>query len=339
MKRIAIIGAGIGGLTLARALHDIGEVTVFEKGRGVGGRMATRREGDHSFDHGAQCFTIRTPQFQAWLAPLQAAGLVAEWSGRVVNLSAGRITGPRYWRERHFVGVPGMNAIARHLAGGLDIRTNLEVAPLSDAAGPIHLASSEGEALGAFDLVVSTTTPHQTQALFANVAAIPSLEHPRMKPCHALMVALDRPWEQDWIAAKIMDGPLKWVSVDSSKPGRDRGVARIVAHTRSEWSRQQADTAARLLEPILLEALAGAMPFPLPEPALVKAHRWRSALVSRTQRSGPVLDLPLGVAATGDWAASSRIEEVVLSALELARHIKQAFDAGSTPALDKVRSA
>ena len=339
MKRIAIIGAGIGGIALARALDGIADVTVFEMGRGVGGRMATRREGDHSFDHGAQCFTIRTPQFQAWLAPLQEAGLVAEWSGRVVNLRAGRITGPRYWRERHFVGVPGMNAIARHLATGLDVRTNVEIAPLVASAGPVHLSSAEGEALGAFDLVVSTTTPHQTQALFANVAAIPSLEHPRMKPCHALMVALDRPWGEDWIAAKIMDGPLKWLSVDSSKPGRDRAVARIVAHTHSEWSRQYADTEARVLEPILLEALAGAMPFPLPEPALVKAHRWRSALVSTTQRSGPVLVLPLGVAATGDWTASSRIEEVVLSAVDLARRIVQSLDAGAALAMDKASSA
>ncbi|MGY6707447.1 MAG: NAD(P)/FAD-dependent oxidoreductase [Rhizobiaceae bacterium] len=323
MKRIAIIGAGIGGIALAHALSGGAQVTVFEKGRGVGGRMATRREGDHAFDHGAQCFTVRTPQFESWLAPLREQGLVAEWSGRVVNLSAGRITGPRHWRERHLVGVPGMNAIARHLAAGLDVRSNVEIAPIAAAAGTVPLASIAGESLGAFDLVVSTTTPHQTRALFADLPAIASLEQPRMKPCHALMLALEGPWPQDWIAAKIMDGPVKWVSVDSSKPGRDASKARLVAHTRSGWSRHHADTPARLLEPILVDALANAMPFPLPRPALVKAHRWRSALVSRTQRSGPMLDPALGVAATGDWAASSRIEEAVLSALELARRIEE----------------
>lgn len=321
MKRIAIIGAGIGGLALASALRDVALVTVFEKGRGVGGRMATRREGEHSFDHGAQCFTVRTTAFQAWLKPLTAAGLVDEWSGPVVNLEAGRLIGPRHWRERHLVGVPGMNAIARHLAAGHAVRTEVEVAPLGPSAGAMELVSTGGEPLGEYDLVVSTTTPHQTRALFAGVLAMPGLDRPRMKPCHALMVALDAPWRQDWIAAKVLDGPIKWISIDSTKPGRDRARASIVAHTRSSWSRQHAETPTALLGDVLFDALGRAMPAPLSSANVVKAHRWRSALVGKTERPGPFLDHSLGIAATGDWTASSRIEEVVLSALELARRI------------------
>lgn len=323
MMRVAIIGAGIGGVALAHALRDEASVSVFEKGRGVGGRMATRRAGEHAFDHGAQCFTVRTPQFQEWLEPLRHAGLVAEWTGPVVNLSCGRVTGPRHWHERHLVGVPGMNAIARQRARGLDVRTSVEVAPIRLGNGPVRLATVDGEELGVFDLVVSTTTARRTHALFEGVTALPALSRARMKPCHALMVALDPPWHEEWIAAKVMEGPIKWISVDSSKPGRDASMARIVAHTRSGWSRHHADASASLLAPILVEALANALPFALEEPVLVKAHRWRSALVSRTERAGPWLDTSTGMAATGDWTASSRIEEVVLSALELAQRIKR----------------
>lgn len=319
MKRIAIIGAGIGGVTLAHALHGKAEVRLFEKGRGVGGRMATRREGSHSFDHGAQCFTARTDEFRSWLEPLRRAGLVAEWSGSVVNLSSGCIAGPRHWQERHLVGVPGMNAIARHLAESLDVAANTDVAPLGAPGEYLALRSVDGTDLGTFDLVVSTTTPHQTRALFQALPPFAHLEGPRMKPCHALMVALDRPWEEEWIAAKVLDGPLKWISVDSSKPGREQSAARLVAHTRSSWSRLHDDTNAALLEPILLQALKAALPFAMGEPVLVKAHRWRSAIVARSQRSGPLFAQQHGIAATGDWAASSRIEEVVLSALRLAR--------------------
>lgn len=54
MKRIAIIGAGLAGLTLAREINASADVHVFEKYHGVGGRMAHRHLEGFDFDHGAQ---------------------------------------------------------------------------------------------------------------------------------------------------------------------------------------------------------------------------------------------------------------------------------------------
>lgn len=55
--RVAVVGAGIAGITAARTLAQAGwQVTVFEKSRGAGGRMATRRTAFGGFDHGAQFF-------------------------------------------------------------------------------------------------------------------------------------------------------------------------------------------------------------------------------------------------------------------------------------------
>lgn len=59
--RIVIVGAGLSGLVAARSLAASGhDVSVLDKGRGVGGRLATRRIGDAVLDHGAQFFTVRT---------------------------------------------------------------------------------------------------------------------------------------------------------------------------------------------------------------------------------------------------------------------------------------
>jgi predicted NAD/FAD-dependent oxidoreductase len=66
-KRIAIIGAGMSGLTLANRLSKIAEVVLFEKSRGVGGRMSTRQADPFTFDHGAQFFTVRDKRFSVFI--------------------------------------------------------------------------------------------------------------------------------------------------------------------------------------------------------------------------------------------------------------------------------
>ncbi|RTL94817.1 hypothetical protein EJV44_13505 [Ancylobacter aquaticus] len=321
MKRIAIIGAGLSGLTLAHALKGRAEIAVFEKARGPGGRTATRREGVYRFDHGAPCFTARTPAFLDWLAPLLDTGVVAEWPGAVINLQAGRVTGIRHPSERLLVGVPGMSALAAHLAADIDLRVGTDVAPLDAGAGPYALHSVSGEALGTFDLVVSTAPAHQSRVLFGAAAGGAALPEAAMKPRHALLVALDKPWYQGWIAARVRGGPLRWITIDSSKPGRASDCTTLVAQTRSRWSRLHCDTPAELLAPLLLHALREALPFQLPEPTLVRAHRWRSALVERATRPGPWIAPDGSMAATGDWATTSRIEEVCLAALDLAERL------------------
>lgn len=75
MKNVAIIGAGISGLALANKIGHIANVTIFEKSRGFGGRVATRRVDDFSFDHGAQFFKVRDPDFKEYIKPMIEEGI------------------------------------------------------------------------------------------------------------------------------------------------------------------------------------------------------------------------------------------------------------------------
>ena len=80
--RIAVIAAGLSGLTAARTLQDQGHrVAVFEKSRGPGGRAATRLINELQFDHGAQYFIARDPAFQRAAAAWRERGLVTTWNG------------------------------------------------------------------------------------------------------------------------------------------------------------------------------------------------------------------------------------------------------------------
>ena len=111
-KHFAIIGAGIAGITCARTLVQAGhQVTVFEKSRGVGGRMSTRSTPFGSFDHGTQYFTVRDARFTQAIET--APGVCKPWSANAVRVldAMGRVVEAALpHRESQWVAKPGMNA-------------------------------------------------------------------------------------------------------------------------------------------------------------------------------------------------------------------------------------
>lgn len=120
MSDIVVVGAGLSGLTAACSLQEKGHnVVVLDKGRGLGGRMATRRistpDGSIAvFDHGAQFFTVRDQQFQKLVDGWITNGVVREWCRGFVADDGH----PRY------VVNSGMAALTKHIAQGLDVRTS-----------------------------------------------------------------------------------------------------------------------------------------------------------------------------------------------------------------------
>lgn len=72
---IAIIGSGMAGLSAAHALAAAGlNVQLFDKSRGSGGRMASKRSDAGSLDLGAQYFTARDRRFVEVVQQWQARG-------------------------------------------------------------------------------------------------------------------------------------------------------------------------------------------------------------------------------------------------------------------------
>ncbi len=156
MLNIAIIGAGISGLTAANILKNDAKVTVFEKSRGVGGRMATRRAEPFCFDHGAQFFKARTEAFQSFIKPMLDQGIIQIWNARFAEFKQNKLINKiTLDNEYHYVGVPGMNAIAKYLARDIDVRVRTKIIAIQNH-GKWHLINELGECVGIFDWVIST---------------------------------------------------------------------------------------------------------------------------------------------------------------------------------------
>ena len=117
MKSVAIIGAGMAGLALGKAIKHRMKVTIFEKSRGLGGRISTRYAGAFEFDHGAQFFVAKSDEFKAFIAPLVSKGVVSTWNANFIELDRDKVISSRNWEKKypHYIGVPRMNSIGHYL--------------------------------------------------------------------------------------------------------------------------------------------------------------------------------------------------------------------------------
>lgn len=321
--RIAIIGAGISGLTLAQQLKHFADVTVFEKARGVGGRMSTRYAEPFCFDHGAQCFTARTKSFELFLKTYVENGTIAEWKGEVVNLEIGKKTTKRFWFEPHLVAVPNMNSLCKKMAEGITLKPQTEIAALANREiDGWHLYDKLNTPLGVFDWVISTAPPAQTVNLFGqHMNNETALYKTKMQGCYAMMIGINTPWDQTWIAAKVRNNPIKWISVNSTKPGRDKMQTSLIVHSRNDWAEKHIDDDIKKVETILLNQFEQVTGISSVDIAYVSTHRWRYAIVDKTEKSGIYFDEQQKLAASSDWASTSRIEEVWINAHHLADKI------------------
>jgi len=318
--RFAVIGGGLAGLTAARVLADQGhEVVLLEKARGPGGRMSTRRDGSLRFDHGAQYFTARHPRFMAQVEAWQEAGLVQRWDANIAVIESGTIRPAGTGTDR-YVGVPGMNAVCRHLAKAqADCRFGWQVTRARAVTDGWVLESLDGDRLEA-DYLVLTAPPEQSRALIDDPSVHEALAPVEMRPCWAVMAVFDRPLLQGWDAAFVNTGALSWIASQGSKPDRPSAHAWIL-HASPEWSRAHLEDEPESVAEALLAEATSLKGVAAVAAESVSAHRWRYALADEPLETGAFWFEDRRLAIAGDWCAGSRIEGAFLSGLEAGERI------------------
>ncbi len=327
---VAVIGAGLAGLACASALAAAGAaVSVFDKGRGPGGRLSTRRvdgpDGPWRFDHGGQYLSVRDTGFRAVVDRLAAAGAMARWDARIVKIGAGGTVTDS--PAERFVGTPGMNALVKALADALPAppRWSLRVLPPERDGDGWRLRDEAGAPLGRFDAVtIAAPAPQAADLLAAAPDLAARAAGARMAACWAGMVVFERPLETGWDAAFVApEAPggdvLGWAARDASKPGRPAAEAWVL-HGSPAWSDAEVelapeDAAARLLA--AFRTLTGADG----APRYLAAHRWRYALPAAPLEVGSLWDAPARIGACGDWCVAARAEAAFVSGEHLARRM------------------
>jgi len=310
MMKIAIVGSGLSGLACAEQLVAGGHrVRLFDKARGPGGRMSTRRAdtaaGEVSFDHGAQYFTARDPAFRAAVDDWHDCGAVAPWPA----------AGAEAW-----VGVPAMNAPAKLLAARHDVTWSAAVEALVAQQDGWHLKNNSETVDGPFDTVVLAIPAEQAAILLApcNADFRAIAAHTVSAPCWTLMLAFDQPLDTDRLTLRD-DAVIGWAARNSDKPGRT-GPDAWVIQASAAWSRDHLENSQSEVVQALSARFSGLMDIPLEVPLIAAAHRWRYARSGTTGHEALYdPDRKLGVC--GDWLIGPRVECAWLSGVALARMI------------------
>lgn len=309
--RTVIIGAGLSGLTAARELSRAGhDVTVLDKGRGVGGRLATRRMGDAVLDHGAQFFTVRSQLFGEHVAGWVADGVVHEWC-RGFSGDDGH---PRY------VGSRGMTGIAKHLAAGLDVRTGVEVSSLAEVGGVFAVHSHGGETWECDRLLLTAPVP-QTRALIAGLGidVPPALREGAHDMTVCLLAVLDSPRHAVPSPGGLQNPvpELQFVGDNMAK-----GISPLPAltfHFSPAFSRDHFDDDSDALHALLIRQASRW----LGDARIVQSEvkKWRYA-TPLTVHPDPFWASSDGrVVTAGDAFAGPRVEAAALSGIAAAAHL------------------
>jgi len=314
--RVIVVGAGLCGLSAAKTLIQAGhQVTVFDKGRSPGGRMATRRIGPARLDHGAQFFTIRSDPFAALIQPHIDQGLVYEWCR---GFSGGGDGFPRYAVHG------GMNALAKALAGPLDVRCNslvFAIRPAAAAAGSgasWDVALDDGTSMAADGLVVTCPLPQANSLLVtAGTELPPDLISAEYDRAITLLVTLDRPSAVGEPGG--LQNPAEALSFVSDN--QRKGISDLPAltvHADAEWSQAHWDDDPAAT----IRALVDLADDYVGEAAVLEAQikKWRFA-TPRTiwpKRSWVAPDGAGLLVLAGDAFAGPRVEGAVLSGLAAA---------------------
>jgi predicted NAD/FAD-dependent oxidoreductase len=304
---VLVIGAGMAGLSAAAALRKAGrEVLVLDKGKQIGGRMATRRVGGATFDHGAQFVTARDPRFAARLEEAQTGGVAVEWCRGFTPEADGH----KRWR-----GAQGMSALANFGTVGLEIVQEKQVAALSGVGDHWLIRTADWEIFSAGAIILTAPVPQALVLLEGGGVLLEPALKTRLSAiqyerCLAVMAVLKGPSRMQAPGGFApTQGPIAWIADNQLKGISDEPAVTIHAtdaFSVAHWDQDRDETARVLLSAAEKWLGVGIQSFQI--------HAWRYSKPKQTDPLGfAVVSLSPPLLLAGDAFAGPRVEGAALS--------------------------
>ena len=320
MINIGIIGAGMAGVTCANYLFSKGfKVTVYEKSRGLGGRMATKRiNSELSVDHGVQYVNANTPTFKKYLDECISNGYAENWAPSGMDA--------QYLNQNNiFVGIPGMNSLLKMNSKELNIKFSFKVDSIKKLNKKWLVSFEDSELKEQFDLLVFAIPPIQVcQIIQGEEALLQELSIVEIDPCWSLiLITRNKLSCNDY--NKFHSNSIASIVYNSSKPKRNKLSNSYIIHSSPNWTKQNLSLEKQEAELKIVNLLEEQLNQKI-EIEFLKAHRWLFAQTKAPLGKSFLKNKDNNLFIGGDWCLGANVEAAFNSGLKIAEFIKLKFD-------------
>ncbi len=324
MNKVAIIGSGITGSTLANSLEKSFNVTIFDKSRGVGGRLSTRRHDQFSFDHGAQFIKANTVSFSNLLKLAERENFVKEWEARFVEIDRLELVKKLHpdLNYKLLVGAPRMNMLSKFLIGNTKVILNCKISELIKKNNNWFLKDDISNKYGPFDWVFITTPVQQAELLLLKYPSLSKkIKNIKMQSSFALMLGFNNKIDLGFDFASVKNSFISNISLNSSKPERAyKNSTCIVIQTNPDTEYKKEISNDKMIEKIIEES-SYISNFDLSIYCHKALHFWRYTNVKTAPNFKSIIDKKFKVVVCGDWMVGKNIESGYISAKDAIKHL------------------
>ena len=322
-KKIAVIGAGLAGITFASIMKDKFNVKIFEKSRGIGGRMSTRKETPFIFDHGTQFFKIKTTECKEFFSQLFTQEIIQPWSFKLAYFEGNHLREIKIIKnaDKFYVGVPNMDSILKYISRDCNVILNTKIEKIKRKNEKWELYDQNKQSCGIYDWVILTLPAEQSLDLISHKTSFyPYVKKIKMKGCYSLMVGMNKSLQLGFDAAFIENKDIAWLALNNSKPSRTKNHCLLV-NSSYDYATKNIDTPKDKVLEHLLNISCNLINYDLFKSSFIKIHQWRYVEAECSPKENYFIDYENKIAVCGDWLINSRVEGAFLSANELSKEI------------------
>ena len=316
MQNVAVIGAGITGITLANLLQKKVNLTVFEKSRGVGGRMATRRAEPYQFNHGTQYFKIENKEFKDFLQPLILNKIIKPLEANQIEiLNKEVIKRTKIYNKQYFTAESKMNSVVKYLINNnLSIKLLCKIEKIIKENDKWFLIDSGQVSFGPYDWLIITIPPNQAkEILYNNFKFLDIIKKIKMRSCYSLMLGFDKFGEFDFDTALFLDEEVQWLSIRKIIL-ENKEYYNLLINSSYNFAEQNINGSKDKISDHLIKQVSDILKCKLNNYEHKALHFWKYAMSEKNNNLGSLLDEDFKIIVCGDWCMNGKVEGGFLSA-------------------------
>ena len=316
MKNVAIIGAGITGVTIANLLQKKYNLTVFEKSRGVGGRMATRRAEPYQFNHGAQYFKVENKEFKDFVQPLMVNKIIKPLkTNQIEILNKNVIKRTKIYNQQYFTAGSKMNSVVKYLINNnFSIKLLCKIEKILKENDNWFIIDSNKVSYGPYNWLFITIPPNQAiEILYNSFKFLDIIKKIKMRSCYSLMLGFDEIKEFDFDTALFLDEDIQWLSI-SKKILEKKEYYNLLINSSYNFAEQNINGSKDKISNYLIKQVSDILQCELNNYKHKALHFWKYAMSEKNNNLGSLLDEDFKIIVCGDWCMNGKVEGGFLSA-------------------------